>query len=346
VALEIDGLGTSLDRIVDEDWFGFSINMLSRHLDRGFEILADLVRHPAFALEEIEKERTLLMAAQEAIRDQSLAHTFQLFRQAAFGSHPYSLPAHGLQASVQALRREDLLRWHRLTVRPAGMVVSVVGDAGPSEVLDQVGRFIAEWSQEGYGGSEPGQLLGWGAAEVVETRRRTQTAQVIGFPTPGLQSPDRHMLDVLQSVTSGLGGRFFEAVRGRRGLAYTVQTFNYHRLRGGAFVVHMATSPKDETEARRVLFQEIARLRQDGPRLDEIDRARRHIVGGHAVAMQTNGARALRYLDAEVRGLGAGEVLDYPARIAGVVHQDVADAAWRYLDPDHCAMGILRGETA
>jgi predicted Zn-dependent peptidase len=62
--------------------------------------------------------------------------------------------------------------------------------------------------------------------------------------------------------------------------------------------------------------------------------------------MQTNGARALRYLDAEVRGLGAGEVLDYPARIAGVVHQDVADAAWRYLDRDRCAMGILRGETA
>ena len=346
VALEVDGLGTSLDRIVDEDWFGFSMSLLSRHLERGFEIVADLVRHPAFALEEIEKEQTLLLAAQEAIRDQSMAHTFQLFRQAAFGSHPYSLPAHGLQASVKALRREELLRWHRLTVRPAGMVVSVVGDAGQSEVIDHVGRFIAEWQQEGYGGSEPGQLLGWGAAEVVETRRRTQTAQMIGFPTPGLQSPDRHMLDVLQSVTSGLGGRFFEAVRGRRGLAYTVQTFNYHRLRGGAFVVYMATSPRDEAEARRVLFQEVARLRRDGPRLDEIDRARRHIVGGHAVVMQTNGARALRYLDAEVRGLGAGEVLDYPAHIAGVVHQDVADAAWRYLDPDRCAMGILRGETA
>jgi predicted Zn-dependent peptidase len=108
----------------------------------------------------------------------------------------------------------------------------------------------------------------------------------------------------------------------------------------------MATSPRDEAEARRVLFQEIARLRQDRPRLEEIERARRHIAGAHAVAMQTNAVRALRYLDAEVRDLGAGEVLDYPVRIAAVVHQDVADAAWRYLDPDRCAMGILRGESA
>jgi zinc protease len=346
VALEIDGLGTSLERIVDEDWFGFSISLLSRHLERGFEILADLVRHPALAFEEIEKERALLLAAQEAIHDQSLAHTFQLFRRAAFGSHPYALPTYGQQASVQAIRREDLVRWHRLTVRPAGMVVAVVGDVGEAEVLDQVGRFIAEWPQEGYGGSEPGQLLGWGGAEIVETRRRAQTAQVIGFPGSGLKSPDRHLLDVLQSMTSGLGGRFFEAVRGRRGLAYAVQSFNYHRLRGGAFVVYMATSPRDEAEARKVLFQEIARLRQDGPRSDEIERARRHITGGHAVAMQTNASRALRYVDAEVRGLGAAEVLDYPARIAAVVQQDVADAAWRYLDPDRCAMGILRGTDA
>ncbi len=344
VAIEFDSLGASLERIIDEDWFGFGISLLSHHLDRGFEILADLIRHPAFAPEEIEKERKLLLAAQEAIRDQSLAHTFQLFRRAAFGSHPYALPAHGLEASVQALRRDDLLRWHRLAVRPAGMVVSVVGDAAEADVLENVARFVAEWPQEGYGGSEPGELLAWGAAEVVEHRRRAQTAQIIGFPTPGLRSPGRHVLDVLQSLTSGLGGRFFEAVRGKRGLAYVVQSFNYHRVRGGAFVIHMATSPKDEVEARRVLFQEIAHLRQDGPRQEEVARARRHLAGTHAFGMQTNAARAMQYLDAEVRGLGVSEILDYPERIDGVVHQDVADAAWRYLDPDRCAIGILRGD--
>jgi zinc protease len=344
VAIEFDGLGTALDRMIDEDWFGFGISLLSRHLDRGFEILGDLVRHPAFTLEEIEKERQQLLAAQESIRDQALAQTFQLFRRAAFGSHPYALPAHGLHDSVQALKREDLARWHRLTVRPAGMVVSVVGDAAEADVLGQVARFVADWPQEGYGGSEPGELLPWGAAEVVEHRKRSQTTQIIGFPTPGLRSPGRHVLDVLQSLTSGLGGRFFEAVRGRRGLAYVVQSFNYHRVRGGAFVIHMATSPKDEVEARRVLFQEIAHLRQDGPRHEEVARARRHLAGAHAFGMQTNAARAMRYLDAEVRGVGVSEVLDYPDRVTAVVHQDVADAAWRYLDPDRCAMGILRGE--
>jgi zinc protease len=180
---------------------------------------------------------------------------------------------------------------------------------------------------------------------VIETRRRAQTAQVIGFPTPGLPSPDRFTLHVLQSLTSGLGGRFFEAVRGQRGLAYVVQSFTYDRLRGGAFLVYMATSPRDEMEARNVLFQEIGRLRRDGPRLDEVERARRHLRGGHVIAMQGNAARALSYADAEVRGLGVNEVIEYPERIAAVGPQEAGDAIWRYLDPDRCAMGILRGES-
>jgi zinc protease len=94
-----------------------------------------------------------------------------------------------------------------------------------------------------------------------------------------------------------------------------------------------------------VLFQEIERLRHDGPRLDEMERARRHLRGSHVISMQGNAARAFAYADAEVRGVGIAEVIEYPERIAAVGPQEVGDAIWRYLDPDRCAMGILRGES-
>ncbi len=344
VALEIEGLGSAIERLVDEDYFGFSISILSRCARRGFEILMDLVRTPAFRYEEIEREKLLQLAAQETIKDQSLPYTFQLFRQAAFGSHPYALPSFGLQAAVQALKRDDLVKWHRLTVRPASMVVSVVGDLGEQEALDLVGAAITDWVREGHGGKDPGQLIGWGASEVVELRRRKQTAQVIGFPTPGLQTPERFPLDLVQVITSGLGGRFFEEVRGKRGLAYAVHAFNYHRVGGGAFAIYLATSPPQEAEARRVLFQEIALLRREGPRREEVERSVRYARGAHAIAMQGNGGRAFRYLDAEVRGIGVEAVQEYPDRLASVGNEEIQDAIWRYLDPDHCAIGILRGD--
>ena len=344
VALEIEGLGSSIERVIDEDHFGFALNILSKHARRGLEILTDLIRRPAFRHEEIDKERALQLAAQESIKDQSLPYTFQLFRQAAFGSHPYALPSFGLMVPVQSMKRENLVRWHRAMVRPATMVVAIVGDLEEQEALDMIGSSIVDWAQEGHGEKDPGQLIGWGASEVVETRRRQQTSQVIGFPTPGLQTPERFSLDIVQAVTSGLGGRFFEEVRGKRGLAYAVHAFNYHKVAGGAFAVYLATSPKDEAEARRVLFQEIARLRHEGPRSEEVERAVRYVRGSHAISLQGNAQRAYRYADAEVRGIGMEAVQVYPERIASVGFDDVHDAIWRYIDPDHCAMGVLRGE--
>jgi len=346
VALQIEGLGSSIERLIDEDYFGFALSILSKHARRGFDILMDLVRRPAFRHEEIDKERSLQLAAQESIKDQSLPFTFQLFRQAAFGSHPYALPSFGLMVPVQSMKRENLVRWHRAMVRPATMVVAVVGDLEEQEAIDMVGSSIVDWVQEGHGEKDPGQLVAWGASEVVESRRRQQTAQVIGFPTPGLQTPERFSLDIVQAVTSGLGGRFFEEVRGKRGLAYAVHAFNYHKVAGGAFTVYLATSPADETEARRVLFQEIARLRHEGPRGEEVERAARYVRGSHAIALQGNAPRAYRFTDAEVRGIGMEAVQVYPERIASVGFDDVHDAIWRYLDPDHCAMGVLRGEIA
>ena len=344
VALEIEGLGSSIERVIDEDHFGFALSILSKHARRGLEILTDLIRRPAFRHEEIDKERALQLAAQESIKDQSLPYTFQLFRQAAFGSRPYALPSFGLMVPVQSMKRENLVRWHRAMVRPATMVVAIVGDLEEQEALDMIGSSIVDWAQEGHGEKDPGQLIGWGASEVVETRRRQQTSQVIGFPTPGLQTPERFSLDIVQAVTSGLGGRFFEEVRGKRGLAYAVHAFNYHKVAGGAFAVYLATSPKDEAEARRVLFQEIARLRHDGPRSEEVERAVRYVRGSHAISLQGNAQRAYRYADAEVRGIGMEAVQVYPERIASVGFDDVHDAIWRYIDPDHCAMGVLRGE--
>ncbi len=344
LAQEIEGLGSAIERLVDEDYFGFSISILSRHARKGFEILMDLVRRPAFRHEEIERERALQLAAQETIKDQSLPYTFQLFRQAAFGSHPYALPAFGLQAAILATRRDDLVKWHRLTVRPAAMVVSVVGDIPEAEAIGLVGASVGDWIQEGHGGKDPGQILAWGASEVVERRRRKQTAQVVGFPTPGLQTPERFSLDLIQAIASGLGGRFFEEVRGKRGLAYAVHAFNYHRVGGGAFAVYLATSPRHEAEARRILFQEIARLRREGPRREEVERAVRFVRGGHVIAMQGNVARAFRYADAEVRGIGVEAVQAYPDQVAAVGLEEIQDAVWRYLDPDHCAIGILRGD--
>jgi len=142
---------------------------------------------------------------------------------------------------------------------------------------------------------------------------------------------------------SGLGGVFFEAIRGKRGLAYVVAAMNFAKRLGGSFVVYLGTSPDKEDEAREILLAEVRRIGSEGLKPEEISRARAFTLGTYPMLLQTNLARALSYAAAELQEKGMEEVAAYPSRIRAVPDEAVSEAARRFLTPDRYALGILRG---
>ncbi len=348
LAAELERIGVVLAREIGDDYFGFSLQCLSRTLPEALKIFFDLLLNPELSSGEISKEKKNQISAIRRTRDQSFPAAFRLFREIAFPGDNYSLSVLGTPGSVSRIDENRVRRWHRSSLRPQGAVVAAVGDFDRKILL----RALRAWGDHFNGipvrQSMPGPGLSLKLARSAPRirsvrRRRHQTAQVIGFPVSRLAHPDRHALIVLQSITSGLGGRFFEEIRSRRGLAYTVASVPFLLRRAGTFVVYMATSPEHENEARQVLFHEVDRLRREGPTPGEVARAIQYIKGGYAVAHQTNGARAEALAEAEVLGLGFREMEKYPARIAAVTPEDVHRVTRKYLDPEFAKIGVVRG---
>ena len=344
IATEMESFGCSLERLFDDDYLGFSIGILSRFLPGGLDLLLDVIRNPVFPEAEMEKERMVQLAAIEALQDQSMGFALNLFREAAYPGHPYSLPAHGSAEALSRLNRESLRRWHRGTFRPDQMVVAVVGDLSAGSVQEMLAEKMEGWTADGSPARDPGFVAPpAGVVERAESRRRTQTFQILGFPACDLRSDAKYPLDLLQNTVSGLGGVFFEAIRGKRGLAYVVAAMNFAKRLGGSFVVYLGTSPEREVEARTILLGEVARIRSEGLRSEEIQRARSFTLGTYPILLQTNPSRALSYAAAELQEKGMEEVQAYPSRIRSVTDQDVEQAAREFLTPDRYALGVLRG---
>jgi zinc protease len=182
-----------------------------------------------------------------------------------------------------------------------------------------------------------------GITQRVEVRKREQTFQILGFPACDLRSEAKYALDLLQNTVSGLGGVFFEAIRGKRGLAYVVAALNFAKRLGGSFVVYLGTSPGKEEEARKILLEEVVRIREEGLRPGEIARARSFTLGTYPILLQTNLSRALSYAAAELQEKGMEEVQAYPSRIRAVSEEKVHQAVLEFLTPDRYALGVLRG---
>ena len=179
-----------------------------------------------------------------------------------------------------------------------------------------------------------------------EARDKQQTALTLLFPSPARRDDGRFAATVLSAIASGLGGRFFEQLRDKQSLAYTVSAFPIERRASGSFAAYIATSPAREAEARAGLLAEFARLRTSPPSDEELERARRYLIGTHAIAQQSAASVLGDMVDAWLFGEGLHEMGEFPSRIQRVTGEDVLALAQRCFKEERVVEGVVRGSAA
>ena len=147
---------------------------------------------------------------------------------------------------------------------------------------------------------------------------------------------------MLGGVASGLGGRFFEELRDRQSLAYTVMARPYARAAGGTFAAYIATSPAKESTARDGLLAEFAKLRDAAVAPEELARARQYAIGAWQIRQSSGAAVLSDVADAFLWGT-LEDLARYPANLAAVTPERMRKLAAQWFDPRRCAAGVVRG---
>ncbi|MBX7117461.1 MAG: insulinase family protein [Gemmatimonadaceae bacterium] len=322
----------------------WTMGVPARHFAAAAELVADLVLAPTFPADGVEAERAVAKAALAQLRDDMYRQPIRLAGAAAWPGHPYGRSTLGSESSIAALTREDLVRWHARQVPESAAVLVAVGDLDPQEAADVLAkRFAALRARAPRRVAPPD----WPAAAQVEVEERdkAQTALAILFPGPAQDDPLRFDAELIAGVASGLGGRFFEELRDRQSLAYTVHVRPFVRRAGGAFAAYIATSPAKEAQAREGLLREFARLVEEEITDAELRQARTFAIGSWQIR-QSSGAAVLGEIADAWMHDDLGAIARYPADLASVTTARMREAAARWFDPARRIEGIVRGRTA
>jgi zinc protease len=305
------------------------------------ELLADVVQHPTFGAESLETERAIALADLAALRDDMYRFPMRLATEAAFAGHPYGLSAGGTDDSLHRITVNEVHEWHAKHALESACVIALVGDANPA--------YLAELAARAFSGMRrtpvtpiPSAVWPSSSATAIETRDRAQTAMALLFSGPSRSDPARYAASMIALVASGLGGRFFEELRDKRSLCYTVNAFVAERALGGAFGAYIATSPEQEGAARDGLLAEFARLRDEPVSEQELRRAQTYAIGLHAIRQQSGAAVLADAVDAYLFG-SLGELEEYEARIRAVTPGEMRSVAMEHFDPSRRVEGIVRG---
>ncbi|HMA01129.1 MAG TPA: pitrilysin family protein [Gemmatimonadaceae bacterium] len=335
-------LGGSVSGSTSSESFSWGISVPARHTAAALELLSDVVQHASFEDQALDTERALAIADLEMLRDDMYRYPLRLLTSEAFEGHPYGVPSSGTEESLATITASDVRDWHRSRVLEGSSVIAVVGDVEPDEIAITIAARFAElrWRAEA-----PLAPPAWPSSPltIAESRDKAQSALALAFPSPSRSDDARFAADLLAGVASGLGGRFFDQLRDRQSLAYTVSAFTAEWRNAGMFISYIATSPEKEEIARAGLLAEFAKLREAPVTAAELAQAQEYAIGTHAIRSQSGGALLGELIDAWLFGRGLQEIEEHDARIRRVTAGEMQDVARRYFVESALVQSVIRG---
>jgi len=313
------------------DAIGGSLKTLVKHADEAFELLRLALIEPRFDQDAIERVRAQTIAGLRYQQNDPGVMATRRFFEAGFANHPYGRPTSGTPESVAAITRDDLMAMHRAMIARGRVKIAVVGAISAdnlSVLLDKVFGSLPE--AKPLSAIEAVALQKIGSRIVVDL---DVPQSVIRFGTPGIAWRDPGFIPayVLNHIFGGgsFTSRLFQEVREKRGLAYSVGTSLVSYRAAAMTWGYTATKNERVAECLDVIAGEMARVKDEGPSDEELQKAKDYLIGSYALGFDTSTKIAHTLAQIAFEGLGIDYIGHRNALVAAVTQADIRKAADR-----------------
>lgn len=340
VSEELDGLGADVRIVVEPDFFGLLLSVLSRNADRALKLLRDEIEEPAFRNDDVARARLGQIAAIRDARDSSFARSHEMVLQALFPGHAYSLPPHGREEVVRALTSEKLGEWYARAIKRQLPVAIIVGDTdGSALVSSQIAEAFKRRELDTAIQVKTPQPAS--AAEKVEPRRRDETTVAVGLRGPKADSADLAALQLIDAAMNGQGGRLLAAYK--ENSIWSASLGSEAMFVAGVIFANVKSSPETEQRARAILLAELDRVARGGLAEDELASARALAATARNALLQSQSERALDYARAVFYRKQATDVDDFEEQVSKMTAADIKRVAMAYFKVSTASSGVVRG---
>ena len=340
IAEAMDGVGGNLNAFTDKETTCYYAKVIDHHVPLAIDVLSDMFLHSVFDPAELRKEQKVVLEEIKMYDDSPDEMIHDLFIRTMWSGSDLGAPTIGYRETVEALTRDDLREHMRQRYAPNTVVVAAAGNV----VHERVVELIAEAFDGFAGRCEPPVPEHPALTPSVKFKQKDTEQAYVVLGTRGLSLRDerRYALSVLDTVFGGgMSSRLFQEVREKRGLAYSVYSFQQGYREAGLFAVSAGTSPANVQECVDVITAELERAAAHGITEAELSLAKEHIKGSLTLSLESTSSRMIR--------LGRGEFThgyqltpeELEAKVDAVTSELVLSLARELLAPENLGLCVL-----
>jgi predicted Zn-dependent peptidase len=308
IAIAFDSVGGSSNAATGKEYTSYYARVQDKALPLAIDVIADMLTSSLIDPTEFENERTVILE-ELAMNDddpEDVAH--EAFSAALHGDHPLGRPIGGTIQTITDVTRDAVWEHYKSNYRPQDLVIAAAGGVNHDELVRLVSDALTEAGWDLASKNLPRERRELGGVPIAQARELevinrplAQTNILIGCQ--GFVAEDDHRYDmaVLNTVLGGgMSSRLFQEIREKRGLAYSVYSFNQAYSDGAIFGLYAGCSPAKATEVAGLMVSELEKLANDGISNDELELARGNVSGSLALKFESSMARMNRLFSTEI----------------------------------------------
>ncbi|MDE2571488.1 MAG: insulinase family protein, partial [bacterium] len=293
IAETMDGVGAQMNAFTDKEQTCYYARVIDTHVELAVDVLADMYQHALFAPDDLAREQSVVLEEIKMYDDSPDEMIHDLFIQTMWEGSNLGAPTIGYAGTVSAQKPDDLRTYMRERYAPNTTLVAVAGNVAHDQIVRLVQEHFAEFS--GDTAPPPADVPALKPAQVVRTKDSEQAYLCLGTRGLAIRDERKYVLTMLDTILGGgMSSRLFQEIREKRGLVYSVYSFQQSYRGAGLFGVYAGTSPKNAGECVKVICEQLYDIAAHGPTDGELTLAKEHVKGSLTLSLESSSNRMIR----------------------------------------------------
>jgi len=343
---EIEYLAASVETRIGDESGSARLNCMSKDIDRGLALLADIMMNPAFRQDKIDLEKDQIKENIRRRNDSPGSICSREFFHLLYDDHPYGSILEW--ETVAGITREDMIAFHDKYYVPNNVWLGITGDFKIEEMREKISKAFAGWDKKDVEFPAITNLeRNFNPGVYLINRDVTQSNIRFGHLGVDQYNPDRFAISIMNYILGGgsFTSRMTTEVRSNMGLAYSVgSSFSTGSIELGSFYAYCQTKTETTHKAIAEMVRQIKQIKEDKVTDTELNGAKDSYINRFVFGFTDPSSIVARLMNLEYENMPRDFYETYLDKVRAVNRDDVQRVAKKYLDPDHMTFLVV-GDT-
>jgi predicted Zn-dependent peptidase len=347
IATEIESYGGYLNAFTSKEHTCYYGRGLTSHIEKTFDVLADMIQYPAFKPAEIKKEASVIVDELYDIEDNPEELIFDKFEEILFAGNSLSMPIIGTEKKIRGFSQPDLFSFVEEKYGFNKLLIAASGAVEHEKIVKFTEKYITKDLGQKNGKRKHYPLTAVPAKIELIDKEIQQVHAIMGKSTYGYKSGKRMAAALLTQVLGeGSSSRLFQSVREKNGIAYQVNSFLNSFYDISSFGVYLSTNEKLMEKAFNLVSRELKKLKETRISERELNKAKESVKGNMLLSLENTSNRMIRMAQSELYHNRIKTTEEVLKQIDAVTPGEILELANDLLDESTFIKVIIKSKNA